>query len=389
MFDRLLNMQLPKGQSAFLWGARQTGKSTYLALHYPLAHYFNLLKSDVFIELSKSPHLLREQILALPPSKKAQQPIIIDEIQKVPALLDEVHWLIENKKIQFILCGSSARKLRRCGANLLGGRAWKYHFYPLVSKEIPNFNILKALNTGLLPTHYLSTNPQKSLQAYVEDYLTQEIKEEGLVRNLPSFARFLDAMSFNNGEMIKYTNIARDCGVDAKTVQNYFDILVDTLMGYFLLPYRKRVKRSIITETPKFYLFDVGVANYLSKQNINILKGNAAGKSFEHFIFMELIAYKNIYDKNFNIQYWRTNTGIEVDFVLNDGEIIIESKISNQVDKHDLKGLISFSEEHHCKKMLIVSQDPKPRRISIHHNHFIDVLPWNIFLKQLWAGEII
>ena len=313
MFTRLLVMKLPKGQSAFLWGARQTGKSTYLAKYFPKSMFIDFLQSNILLEFIKQPSLLRERILSLPKAS-LKYPIILDEIQKVPVLLNEVHWLIENTAAQFILCGSSARKLRRNGANLLGGRAWRYHFYPLVSAEIPKFNLLHAFNSGLVPSHYLSTQPEKSLQAYVEDYLTQEIKEEGLVRSLPSFALFLDSMGFSNGELIKYTNIARDCGVDSKTVQNYFQILVDTLLGYYVLPFKKKIGRDIITQTPKFYLFDVGVANYLSKKSIQILKGHEAGKSFEHFIFMELVAYNGLNKKRLAFSYWRTKTGLEVDF---------------------------------------------------------------------------
>jgi uncharacterized protein len=388
MFKRLLDMSLERGQSVFLWGARQTGKSTYLAAHYPDSRYINLLESDVFLSLSKSPHLLREQVLSFS-DELLKHHIIIDEVQKVPELLDEIHWLIENTDAAFILCGSSARKLKQSGANLLGGRAWRYHFLPLVTKEIPDFDLLQALNTGLLPAHYLSKNPQKSLQAYIEDYLTQEIKAEGLVRNLPSFARFLDSMSFCNGEVIKYTNIARDCGIDSKTVQNYFEILVDTLLGYYLLPYKKRVSRAIMTEAPKFYLFDVGVANYLSNKTINILKGSDAGKSFEHFIFMELMAYKLLNDKRFKVTYWRTRSDLEVDFILGDADVAIEVKISTQVEKQALKGLLAFCEEHQPRKAIVVSQDVSARKMIINAETAIDIMSWQDFLKALWAGELI
>jgi uncharacterized protein len=388
MFKRLLKMALPAGKSAFLWGARQTGKSTYLRQHFPQSVCFNLLKSESYLAFTKAPHLLREQILALS-SSKLKHPIIIDEVQKVPALLDEIHWLIENTPAQFILCGSSARKLRRGGANLLGGRAWRYHFYPLVYPEIPCFDLLKALNTGLIPSHYLSNNPTKSLQAYVEDYLTEEIKAEGLVRSLPSFSRFLDSLAFTNGEMVNYKNIAQDCGIDAKTVQNYYQILVDTLLGYYLLPYNKKVKRDIISKTPKFYLFDVGVSNYLSKTTIAELKGMAAGHSFEHFIFMELLAYKNINDKRFDICYWRTKTKYEVDFILGEGEIAVEVKINASVKKSELKSLIAFCEEHQPKKAIVVSQDTRPRQLTLENNGVIHILPWREFLDQLWAQKII
>ena len=349
--------------------------------------FIDFLQSNILLEFIKQPSLLRERILSLPKAS-LKYPIILDEIQKVPVLLNEVHWLIENTAAQFILCGSSARKLRRNGANLLGGRAWRYHFYPLVSAEIPKFNLLHAFNSGLVPSHYLSTQPEKSLQAYVEDYLTQEIKEEGLVRSLPSFALFLDSMGFSNGELIKYTNIARDCGVDSKTVQNYFQILVDTLLGYYVLPFKKKIGRDIITQTPKFYLFDVGVANYLSKKSIQILKGHEAGKSFEHFIFMELIAYKGLYEKRFDITYWRTKNGLEVDFILGNAEIAIEVKISKLVERSDLKGLIAFCEEHAPKKAIVVSQDTQPRKIRVDDTIYIDILPWQVFLKRLWGKKL-
>src|SRR3989338_5422005 len=269
LIKRLLKIALPKRQSAFLWGARKTGKSTYLHSHYPNAIYYDLLKSDESLRLMKAPHLLREELLMVP-TAQLQYPVVIDEIQKVPALLDEVHWLIENKKISFILCGSSARKLKHGAANLLGGRAWRFHFYPLVYKEIPDFDLIRALNHGLLPSHYLSEQPARMLRSYVADYLTEEIQAEGLVRNLPGFARFLELAGFCNGQMLNYANVARDCGIDAKTVKSYFQILQDTLVGYLIDPFSKKAKRDVISTTPKFYLFDVGVANHLSKTTIEL-----------------------------------------------------------------------------------------------------------------------
>lgn len=389
MFERLLNIQLPQGQSAFLWGARQTGKSTYLKQRFPNAKRIDLLQSDVFLGLSKDPHLLRERILAYSPQDLAE-PIIIDEIQKIPQLLDEVHWLIENTSAQFILCGSSARKLRRSGVNLLGGRSWRYHFFPLVTPEVPNFDLQHALNAGMLPVHYMSKHPFKSLQAYVEDYLTQEIKEEGLVRNLPSFARFLESLAFCHGDLVNYTHIARDCGVDAKTVQNYFQILVDTLLGYYVPPYSKKIKRDIISQMPKFYLADVGITNYLIEREIKSLKGASAGDAFEHFILMELKAYQGLYDKRFTIYYWRTKNGLEVDFILGKASVAIEVKISTRVHKTDIKGLLTFCQEHQPDKGLVVCQEPEPRRINLNADSTpIEVLPWSIFLERLWQGHII
>ena len=388
MYKRYLKIDLPAKQSAFLWGARKTGKSTYLKSHYPGSLYYDLLKSDEFIRLVKSPALLREEVLALPDEKKAL-PIIIDEVQKVPLLLDEVHWLIENAGVSFILCGSSARKLKRSGANLLGGRAWRYHFYPLLYQEIPDFDLLRALNHGLVPSHYLSKQPLKSFESYIADYLTEEIQTEGLVQNLPKFAHFLESMAYSNGEMIVYKNIASDCGVDSKTVQAYFQILVDTLLGYYVLPYHHKTGRDIISKTPKFYLFDVGVATYLKGITLNQLRGSEAGHAFEHFIFMELTAYLNYSDSRSTIQYWRTKSGLEVDFILQDGQCAIEVKISQQVAKDDLKGLIAFCEKYQPARAVVVSQDPRPRRIQINDRVVIDVLPWREFLQRLWSAEIL
>ena len=215
-----MKIKLPKGQSAFLWGARKTGKSFYLKHHFPRSIYYDLLETDLYFRLLKDPHLFREEILAL--DKKAlSQPIIVDEIQKIPILLNEVHWLIENSSAYFILCGSSARKLKSEGVNLLGGRAWRYEFFPLAYPEIKDFDLLHALNFGLIPSHYHARNWSKTVKSYVNDYLKEEIKAEGLVRNLTAFAQFLDIAAFSNGETLNYANIARDCAVDAKTIKEY------------------------------------------------------------------------------------------------------------------------------------------------------------------------
>ena len=245
-----------------MWGARQTGKSSYLRERFPQAIYYDLLDTHEISRFSRSPSTLYEEISALPAAKRSL-PVIIDEIQKVPDLLNEVHRLIENEKIQFILCGSSARQLRNQFTNLLGGRAWVNHMYPLVSAEIGNFDLLRALQHGLIPSHYDASEAFISdyLQAYIDVYLTEEIRNEGLVRNLQSFSRFLDMVGLGNGEMTNANNIARDCGVSRSTVQGYYQILVDTLLGYYVYPFNKKVKRDLISATPKFYLFDVGNSN--------------------------------------------------------------------------------------------------------------------------------
>ncbi len=385
MFLRRLKIDLSHGQSCFLWGARQTGKSSYLRAQYSNSIYFDLLESDIFLSLLKTPSLLREELIQKS-QNSVQDPIIIDEIQKVPLLLDEVHWLIENKKLQFILCGSSARKLKRGHANLLGGRAWRYEMYPLVSSEIPDFNLLQALNRGLLPRHYQEDYFKKSLKAYVNDYLTEEIRAEGLTRNLPAFSKFLDAVAYSNGELVVYNNISSDCGVDSKTVKEYFEILVDTHLGYFLPPLLKKKGRKTITATPKFYLFDVGVANLISKTIVEELRGTSAGRSFEHFIFMELMAYRSYSEKDFELNFWRTKTGLEVDFIINEDLIYIESKISDYVKTTDLKGLRALIEEKKPKRAIVVCNEKRPRRLSGTH---IEILPWKDFLNELWSNQLI
>jgi predicted AAA+ superfamily ATPase len=386
-YTRFLTINLPRKQSAFLWGARKTGKSTYLKTHFSDSVFYDLLKSDLYLKFSKAPYLLREEILALPESM-LQYPIILDEVQKIPSLLDEVHWLIENTNAQFILCGSSARKLKKGGVNLLGGRAWRYALYPLIYPEITDFDLLRALNAGTIPSHYQSQNYQKSLKSYIEDYLTQEIQFEGLVRNLPTFARFLDSISFSNGEMTNYNNIARDCSMDAKTVKSYYQILIDTLLGYYVYPYAKKVKRDIISSVPKFYLFDVGVFNALSKRVLHTLKDSQAGKSFEHFIFLELISYRSYQDLSYEILYWRTKTGLEVDFVLEGADIAIEVKISENISKHELAGLLAFAEEHPDKKLYVVCRTERDRKIT-HEGRDISIINYQHFLEKLWKGQII
>ena len=388
MYNRYLKMNLPKGQSCFLWGARKTGKSTYLKTHFPNAKVYDFLKTDVLMTLTQAPHLLREQVLALNEQQVAQ-PIILDEIQKIPILLNEVHWLIENTSAYFILCGSSACKLRRGAANLLGGRAWRYMFYPLTYVEIPDFDLLHALNNGLIPSHYSKASATKDIDAYIQVYLKEEIQDEGLVRNLRVFSHFLDALAYSHGQQINYTNIARDVGINATTVKAYFQILEDTLIGYQIYPYRKKVGRDIITATPKFYLFDVGIVNGLSARQIPALKGNAAGDAFEHYILMELISYRELNDLKFEICYWRSKTGLEVDFVLGHGEIAIEVKISKQVEKQHLKGLIAFSQDYRPKHAIVVSLDTAPRKIQIENTAGILILPWEVFLRRLWNKEFI
>lgn len=380
---RQLKIKLPKGQSAFLWGPRKTGKTTLLHQLFPNSLRYDLLETDTFMRLNKEPHLFREELKAM---SHIGQPVIVDEVQKIPALLDEIHKLIESEKLSFILCGSSARKLKRGHANMLGGRAWRFELFPLTTRELgKQFDLMAALNHGLLPSHYFDTHYKRSLKAYIHDYLREEIQYEGLVRNLPAFSRFLDAVPFCMGELINYTNIARDCGVDAKTVAEYFQILVDTLLGTFVEPYRKKRKRAIITETPKFYLFDVGIAGGVMNRVITTPKGDEFGRAFEHFLLMEILAYRSYSESDFRLSFWRTTDGREVDFVLGNGDVAIEVKGTDNPGNKEMRGLRAFADDHSPPKKILICQIKTPRRTD----DDIYILPWQDFLDQLWNGKII
>jgi predicted AAA+ superfamily ATPase len=366
-------------ESSFLWGARQTGKSTLLKKLYPDVLYFDLLLYSDYDRFLRNPSALRE-ILEM---KVTSQPVIIDEIQRIPSLLNEIQWLIVNRGIQFILSGSSPRNILRSGGNLLGGRALRYELYPLVSAEIPGFDLLKALNNGLLPRHYMANNADKLLSAYIGSYLRDEIITEAKIRNITSFSKFLEAAAFSNGEMVNFSNIASDCGISSPTVKEYFQILEDTMTGRFLHSFQKKPKRRVIT-APKFYYFDVGVAGYLLKRGKIQFGSEAFGKAFEHFIYNEIYAHSHYSDLNYPVYYWRTASQLEVDVILGDNEVAVEVKSSSMVNSRHLKGLKSFAEEYKVKKMLVVSTDPYPRQIDE-----ITVLPWQLFLQQLWEGQII
>ncbi len=381
--SRLLKMSLPVGQSAFLWGPRKTGKSTYLRSQFPRSVTFDLLQTDLRFEFAKRPALLRERLMAGEP-KRLKAPVILDEVQKVPQLLDEVHWLIENRGLSFVLCGSSARKLKRGGGNLLGGRAWRYEMRPLVSGEVADLDLLRALNHGLVPAHYLAPSPERSLQAYVVDYLKEEVFDEGLTRNVAAFSRFFEAVGYSHGELTSYANIARDCGVDAKTVKEYYQILVDTLLGTFVLPFKKRQERQVIGKAPKFYLFDVGVAGALTRRRIVEPRGESFGRALEHFVVMEILAHRSYRELGYGIHFWRTKTGLEVDFVLGDGEVAIEVKGTSRVDSSDLRSLRAFVEDNRPRRALVVCNEASPRIVD-----GIELLPWREFLGRLWDGRII
>ena len=373
---RKLDVRLPSGKSCFLWGPRKVGKSYWIRHHLKPAKVIDLLQTDVFAEYASRPSLLRERFA------DGKGLIVIDEVQKVPQLLDEVHWMIEERGAQFLLTGSSARKLRKGHANLLGGRAWRRVMVPLSYIEVSGFNLEKALISGMLPPHFLAEHPLEELRAYVADYLKEEIAAEALAQNIPSFSEFLRVAALTSSELIHYTNIARETGVSQRTVRSYFDILEDTFLGFRVKPWtRSKNRRMILTE--KFYFFDVGIAGYLGRRR-PIPGSRDFGKAFEHFILMEIRAYQAYVNPEMPIHYWRTSSGQEVDFLLGDREVAVEIK-SGKVHEGDLWGLHALLEDGPVKRAILVSMEKEPRRIA----GKIEVLPWQDFLERLWSGRIL
>lgn len=380
MFLRTQLLLYSQEYSIFLWGARQTGKTTLIKQLYPEAIFFDLLKNDLYRNFLNNPENFRNIVLASP----ITNPIVIDEVQKLPMLLDEVHWLIENSSHRFILSGSSPRKILNANVNLLGGRALKHKLYPLSYSEIENFDLTKALNNGLLPRHYLAKNAEPLIAAYIGNYLEDEIVAETKLRNVEIFSKFLDKVAFSNGEIVNYTNIAAECHVKSPTIKEYFNILNQSMIGGFVQAYQKSPKRRIVN-APKFYFFDVGIANFLLKRK-NIEYGSTNfGFAFEHFIYMELKCYSQYSGKNFEINYWRTSSGFEVDFVLNNAEVAIEVKSANDIQPKHVKGLKAFNEEYKPKKNIVVCFEEFTKQINAN----TVAMPWQIFLKSLWGGEVL
>jgi uncharacterized protein len=377
IIKRLFQLNLPQGKSAFLWGPRKVGKTYWISHRLNDVEIIDLLRTDVLAEYISRPALLRERY------QNHHGLIVIDEVQKIPAILDEVHWLIENKGLSFLLTGSSTRKLRRGHANLLGGRAWRRTMTPLSYLEVTGFDIERIMVSGLLPPHYLSPDPIEDLRAYVADYLKEEVISEALTQNIPAFSEFLRVAAGTSSELINYTNIARETGVSHKVVRTYFDILEVTYLGFRIPPWKKsKDRRMIITE--KCYLFDVGVANYLARRQPGI-GSSEFGKAFEHYILMELKAYQAYRNPDMPITFWRTSTGREVDFIIGDKELAIEVKGSSRVHEGDIKSLKALLEDGPVKKSVIVCMEKQPRKLTTD----IEAIPWEMFVKQLWEGAIV
>lgn len=378
MISRIIQLNKELDGSIFLFGARQTGKSTILRQQFPNSIFIDLLDTKIKGRLQQHPSLLYETLKDKPEGTL----VIIDEIPEVPELLNEVHRLISEYNLLFILCGSSARKLKRKGHNTLGGRALPVFLYPFVSAEIPDFDIDRAALYGLIPSHYLAKNPWVRLSAYIDVYLKEEIKEEALVRNLAAFQRFLEVAAITDGEIVNNNNIAQECGVSATTVNSYFDILEDTLIGYRIPAFSKVIQRRLV-QAPRFFYFDVGVVNHLLHRK-ELLRGTPAyGHAFEHLVIQELIAYLHYTHSDEKLSYWRTYTGIEVDAVIGDARVAIEIKSAEEVMNKHLKGLKVFGEEYPQSRRMLVSLDVFNRHIGD-----IECIYVMDFFRLLWSTGI-
>ncbi len=384
IYQRSLVLPKTGTESFFLWGPRQCGKSTLLQQCFPDAIWIDLLKSDVFHRYSVRPELLRLELETAPPDPARQ--VVIDEIQKVPQLLDEIHWLIENRGLKFALCGSSARKVRRGKANLLGGRALRYELRGLNAMELgDDFDLDHMLNAGYLPDIYGSSQYLMRLRSYVSDYLKEEIAAEGLVRSLPMFSEFLEAASLSDGSSVNYTSIARDCGVSSNTVKGYFQILEDTLLGRWLPAYRTRAKRRVLT-TPKFYFFDVGIVNHLAGRFLLRRGSDQYGRAFEHWVYHELASYIECTGGLDRLSFWRLSTGHEVDFVVGDMRLAVEAKSSARIHASHMKGLRLLKQEHpHISRRVVVCLETKGWCTE----DGIEVMPAGDFVRQLWSSELV
>jgi predicted AAA+ superfamily ATPase len=379
MYQRVLPLrEILKQRSVFLLGPRQTGKSTLVRQLFPEAAYYDLLEADTFRELSARPEFLRQ---TLAPQTEV---VVVDEVQKLPSLLDEIQLLIDrNKRLRVILTGSSARKLRRGGANMLGGRAWVCHLHPLVSPELGHDRMLDRLNRGSLPAIVDSPDYREDLKAYIGSYLHEEIRAEGLTRSIQNFSRFLEVAALTHGEQINFTSVGSDAGVPPSTIREHYQILEDTLIGHQLPAFRKTIKRKPVA-TAKFYLFDVGVANALRRTG-SIEEGSEAyGRALEHLVFLELKSYLSYSRRDSDLTYWRSLSQFEVDFVVG-SSVAIEVKAKSRVSPRDYKGISALAEEMPLKKKIVVCNEKRRRKTD----DGIEIIPPIDFFKELWGGGVV
>lgn len=371
---RLLDLPaLLEKKSYFLFGPRQTGKTSLIRHTLEGIRVYDLLDSSVYLALNQNPERIAQEISA------KDRIIVIDEIQRLPELLNEVHRLIEEKKIRFLLTGSSARKLRRGGINLLGGRARIKYLHPLTSRELgDSFDLIRAVERGLLPSIYFSDDPESDLKAYAGLYLQQEIVAEGIIRNIPAFSRFLRVSAFCNGTIVNFTKVSNDAQVARTTVYEYFEILKDTLILHEIPAWKKSKKRKPLSSS-KYYFFDVGVVSAL--QGRPFRQGTPEfGEAFETFILCELISSKD-YLSGDVLNYWRSTSGFEVDFIIGD-HTAVEVKAKQNISRHDVKSLLKLAEEKKLKRYLCVSLEPRTRTFEK-----IIILPYKKFLEALWNKE--
>lgn len=368
--------------SFFLWGPRQSGKTTLLKTRFPRAHRIDLLRTDTRMQYERDPARLREEVRAIPTDRR----IVIDEIQKVPALLDEVHYLVQEDDRAFTLCGSSARRIRRTHANLLGGRALKRELLGFSARELGElFDLQRMLNRGPLPPHYLSEDAEDRIAAYVDLYLKEEILDEGLTRRLPVFASFLRSAAIGDTEITNFSNIGRECAVASSTVRGYYEILEDTLVGALVPAFTRRAKRRV-QHAPKFYFRDVGVVNHLVGRRAVAPGTETFGKAFENWVFHELSVHTRQTSRPYEIAYWRLSSGIEVDFVLGDAETALEVKGKSNVHRFDTRHLEEFRKEYpDVKRLVVVCTEPRPRVTD----SGIRILPYRDFVAALWRDELI
>lgn len=350
LLKRLLEIKINK-RSFFLFGPRGTGKTSWVRRYFPEALYIDLLKHQDYLLLQSNPSKLETMVLA------HDSPwVIIDEVQKIPALLDEVHRLIEHHHRSFILTGSSSRQLKRGGANLLAGRALTYYMHPLTALEIgDSFNLAKALNIGLLPLSYLEENAKNFLESYVTTYLREEVMQEGLVRQIGTFSRFMEVASFSQGCQLNLSNIAREVGVSRKIVEGYFEILEDLLIAVQIPAFTKRAQRRL-AHHPKFYYFDTGVYQQLRPRGPLDSPEQIAGAAFETLFLQNLRAIIDYFQLDLSIYYWRTNTGLEVDFVVygEKGFFAFELKSKKYFERKDLSGLKAFKTDYPMAKCYLI-----------------------------------
>ena len=372
--ERVLDLpSLLLKKSHFLFGPRQTGKTSLIRHSLKGVRSYDLLDTSVYLALSQNPGRISQEL------DPRDEIVVVDEIQRLPVLLNEIHRLIEERGIRFLLTGSSARKLRRGGVNLLGGRARTKYMHPLTYRELGNqFDLLKAIDRGLLPSIYLSDDPRADLQAYTGSYLQQEIVAEGITRNIPAFCRFLKVAALCNGTVVNFTNVSNDAQVPRTTVYEYFEILKDTLLLHELPAWRKSKKRKPLASS-KYYFFDVGVVATL--QGREFRQGTPEfGEAFETYLMHELVSYSD-YISGEPLSYWRSTSGFEVDFILGD-HTAIEVKAKENLSTQDLKPLRALAEEKKLKRYLCVSLEPRRRNLEN-----LTILPLREFLEALWSRE--